>query len=75
MQSLSKTQMVNLWWNLKLLAKVASTFSEVSWPGVDSSTELIFIFDGFARLLPNFYEGTKCNINNLVVPICYLSHI
>ena len=78
---------------------------------VDSAAELTFVFDGFARLLRNVYEGqssylpnsspklecfqellvllwkfleenplfmnhilTKCNINELVVPICYLMY-
>jgi hypothetical protein len=78
---------------------------------VDSSVELTFIFNGFARLLRNVYEGqtgylpssapklecfqellvllwkfleenplfmnhilTNCNVNELVVPICYLMY-
>jgi hypothetical protein len=78
---------------------------------MDSSAELTFVFEGFARLLRNVYEGqsnylpnsspklecfqellvllwkfleenplfmshslTKCNINELVVPICYLMY-
>ena len=78
---------------------------------MDSSAELTFVFDGFARLLRNVYEGqsnylpnssaklecfqellvllwkflednplflnhilTKCNINELVVPICYIMY-
>jgi hypothetical protein len=78
---------------------------------MDTAAELNFVFDGFARLLRNVYEGqgsylpnsspklecfqellvllwkfleenplfmnhvlTKCNINELVVPICYLMY-